>query len=183
MNRRLWHRLYAVMVYWVLNRAMMTGKQESRGLGWQRRAGSTRPEVVEFWGGHVENGCPATFQGWAAMQLDGLRRSMDLRDPARQAQARTDLDCWPPRLMICEPPFRAWYSLTNRLVAPFRVEDKGSSREVPIRVLDWHPRASNRIVLNTLAAETAAAANRLGMAYYVRARLKELQCKERVSWS
>ena len=115
MNRRLWHQLYTLLGYLTLQTSamMMIRGQESHGLWWQRHSGGSRPDIVEFWGGHMEISYQATRQGWYGMQPYDLMYGVDLRDPAERARALDDLDRWQPRLAICEFPCRLWTTLTN----------------------------------------------------------------------
>ena len=66
------------------------------------------------------------------------------------------------------------HSQAGSLVGVMNQDDLDKDGDLPVSVLDWRSRATKRVVTSTFAAESAAAAEGLGLALFLRALIAEV---------
>ena len=89
--------------------ALALAAEAGRDGSFERRVrGSTRPDVVEFFGGTMGITQQGLKQGWHCMQPYDILYGVNLRDARQREQALADLDRWRPRLAVVQFPCRLW---------------------------------------------------------------------------
>ena len=79
----------------------------------QKLHGTSRPDILEIFGGHAEVSLTAARRGWWCMEPVDLQYGADLYDPQQREQILQEVKVKKPRLVLLEFPCKVWGSLSE----------------------------------------------------------------------